>query len=151
MSINCSGPFSPAYWPTRDCRSKCSPSRLSETSWVSLSLAVHEKSSPGEFWNALDGRLKPGLQLELSLPLDVFAWVPTAPVAESIKLSMDRLAKPAMTGPQYPTLRRHRAGGALVMEGRPASDPDGTDGTDADPEPVSKPDGKAGADAGSGT
>jgi hypothetical protein len=119
------------------------PEQMSETSWVSLSLAAHEKSSPGEFWSALDGRLKPGLELELSLPLDVFAWVPTAPVAESINLSMDRLAKPAVKTSELPTLRRHRAGGALVMEGRPVS---GSGAPDASPNRARDP----GPDGGSG-
>jgi hypothetical protein len=122
------------------------PEQMSETSWVSLSLAAHEKSSPGEFWSALDGRLKPGLELELSLPLDVFKWVPTATPAESINLSMDRLAKPAVIGPQYPSLRRRRAGGSLVMEGRPA-DPESDRPT---AENGAKPDTAAGPDAGSG-
>ncbi|MDP9074097.1 MAG: DUF4255 domain-containing protein [Actinomycetota bacterium] len=102
------------------------PEQMAETSWVSLSLAAHEKNSPGEFWSALDGRLKPGLEIELSLPLDVFTWAPTAPMADSINLSLDRLTASNVTQSDKVPLRRHRAGGALVMEGRPVdpSEPD---------------------------
>jgi hypothetical protein len=89
---------------------------------VGISLAPYEKRVPGEFWSALDGRLKPGLQLELNLPFEVFAWQPTATPADSVNLSVGDLGvapAPAGDEPAPPVLRRRRSGGALVMEGRP--------------------------------
>jgi hypothetical protein len=97
---------------------------------VGVALAPYEKRVPGEFWSALDGRLKPGLQLELNLPVEVFEWQATAQPAEAVNLSVSRLsdrpapaADPATAEPVPPALRRRRAGGALVMEGRPDSSP----------------------------
>jgi Pvc16 N-terminal domain len=86
-----------------------------------LSLAPYDKHVPGEFWSALDGRLRPGLQMEISLPLEVFAWQPTATPAEAIGVSTAAIAPPPRPEavPSPGPLRRRRSGGALVMEGRP--------------------------------
>ena len=113
-----------------------------------LSLASAERRVPGDFWSALDGRLKPGLQVQVSLPVEVFAWQPTAPPAEQVQLSVDRRAhaatatkgRPATRGrsavsppagaapkgaapvpdetPEVTELTRRRRNGALVMEAR---------------------------------
>jgi hypothetical protein len=96
---------------------------------VNLSLASADKRVPGEFWSALDGRLKPGLQLEVSLPLEVFEWQSTATPAEEVTLRVDRLervgdlAAAGPAEPEPPALRRRRANGALVMEGRADASP----------------------------
>jgi Pvc16 N-terminal domain len=87
-----------------------------------LALAPYEKRIPGEFWSALDGRLKPGLQVEINLPFEVFAWKDTAPPAESVGVGVGRLPAPPSpaAGGQPPEkqFRRRRANGALLMEGR---------------------------------
>jgi hypothetical protein len=90
-----------------------------------LGLAPADTRVPGEFWSALGGRLKPGLQLVITLPVDVFEWRPTATPAESVAVSMDRHAPPADAGraPDF-SGRRRRTNGALVMEGRPAGAPE---------------------------
>jgi hypothetical protein len=85
-----------------------------------LKLATRDARMPNEFWSSLDGRLKPGLQIELSLPVEVFSWAPTAQPAESIGVDMDRLTPPPPPEPT-PQFRRRRANGALVMEGRPSA------------------------------
>jgi hypothetical protein len=89
---------------------------------VKVGLAAHEKGRPGEFWSALDGRLKPGIELEVTLPLEVFAWEPAGPPAESVTVVFGHAPAPATPPPQEQTrpLRRRRVSGALVMEGRPA-------------------------------
>jgi hypothetical protein len=102
------------------------PEALAETSWITMSLAAHEKRAPGEFWSALDGRLKPGLELELSLPLDVFTWQPTAVPIASVGVGLGRMTEgsPATgsgTGAESPpSFQRRRVNGALVIEGRAA-------------------------------
>jgi hypothetical protein len=91
-----------------------------------IALAPYDKRVPGEFWSALDGRLKPGLQLEVSLPMEVLAWRPAATVAESVGVALagiPREPSPSSIVPAGP-LRRRRAGGALVMEGRPDAETD---------------------------
>lgn len=107
------------------------PDDLKDSGWISLSLATHEKRAPGEFWSALDGRLKPGLEVELSLPMDVFTWQPTAPAAQQV--AVNTMLKTAPTaqgggadGGLQPLFRRRRLNGTLVMEGRtpdPADQP----------------------------
>ncbi len=99
------------------------PEALSGTSWISMALATHEKRAPGEFWSALDGRLKPGLELELSLPFEVFSWRPAAVPAESIGITISPMpglvtANSSAGADDGPPLRRRRVNGALVMEGR---------------------------------
>lgn len=97
------------------------PEQLVGTTWISMALAAHEKRAPGEFWSALDGRLKPGLELELSLPFEVFAWQPTAVPTESIGVGLGSMAAaPRVAADTGPLLRRRRVNGALLMEGRAA-------------------------------
>ncbi|MCU4186056.1 DUF4255 domain-containing protein [Acidiferrimicrobium sp. IK] len=95
-----------------------------------LTLATRDQRVPNEFWSSLDGRMKPGLQVEVSVPIEVFAWTATAIPAEEIGVNASRLAPaPARSGgdvPQPPVMRRRRSGSALVMEGRPgSSEPEG--------------------------
>jgi Pvc16 N-terminal domain len=111
------------------------PAELPRTSPVSLSLASEEARVPGEFWSSLDGRLKPGLQMVVSLPLEILSWVPAGPPVASVSVAHQHLAKaPAPKPAGSPTygkrgkavedgrlLRRRRSSGLLTMEGRPAS------------------------------
>jgi hypothetical protein len=104
------------------------PEQLEGISWISMCLARHEKRAPGEFWSALDGRLKPGLELELSLPLDVFTWEQAAPATESVGIALSPMSRDGRSGDSgadtdAPSLRRRRVNGSLVMEGRPAEVP----------------------------
>lgn len=92
-----------------------------------VSLAPPDTQVPGEFWSALDGRLKPGIQVTVSLPFDVFEWTPTATPAESVAVGLDALAPRRPPTPPAPTTRRRRINGALVMEGRPETAPESTD------------------------
>lgn len=93
-----------------------------------LGLAPYDKKVPGDFWSALDGRLKPGLQVQVTLPVEVFAWKPAAPPAESVGVTVHDLTADARREPEPPEalperpLRRVRRGGAVVMEGRPETD-----------------------------
>lgn len=117
-----------------------------------LSLAPGERRVPGEFWSALDGRLKPGLQLQVALPVEVFAWQSAAAPAEQVQLTVDPRIPPAKgsrsepqaggrpgetpaavtpedgtdapdNGPTAPDLTRRRRNGAIVMEARSSRKP----------------------------
>ena len=115
------------------------PRALAETPFVKLALASEETRVPGEFWSSLDGRLKPGLQVVVTLPVGAFEWVPAGPPATSVSVRAEPLARGATPGPKpekaegeteigdlprprrtgmHP-LRRWRRSGALTMEGRP--------------------------------
>jgi hypothetical protein len=67
------------------------PSQLATTSSLSLSLASEDARVPGEFWSSLDGRLKPGLQIVVSVPLEIFSWVPAGPPVASVSVASQRL------------------------------------------------------------
>jgi hypothetical protein len=104
------------------------PEALAETR-CGIALAPYDKRVPGEFWSALDGQPKPGLQLEVSLPFEVFDWSEAAPVARSVAASVVAVPAPAdeqagaLGRDRSVALRRRRASGSIVMEGRP--DPTG--------------------------
>ena len=93
-----------------------------------VTLASRDKRPPADFWSALDGRVKPGLQLAVTMPFDVFAWQPTATPAETISVTTDPLSRPGIPpageDPEQPVLRRRRANGALLMEGKRATGDD---------------------------
>lgn len=92
-----------------------------------LALEPPEHRMPGEFWSALGGRLKPGLQLRVTVPLPVFQWTPAAVPPESIDVGMEPMASaPAQrTAPAArwapadgTTPRRIRRSGVVTSEGR---------------------------------
>lgn len=63
------------------------PENLAGGTW-SLSLATDDRRLPNEFWSALGGSLKPGLQVQVTLPVEVFAWKATAAEAEQVSLTV---------------------------------------------------------------
>jgi len=115
------------------------PKPLQGSPFVKLALASEEARVPGEFWSALDGRLKPGLQVVVTLPVGAFEWVPAGPPATSVTVVprlMGTAAPADGPGAQKPApantdphrarlavhpLRRWRRNGALTMEGRPSA------------------------------
>jgi Pvc16 N-terminal domain len=117
------------------------PDRLAGTK-CGLSLAPADRRIPGDFWSALDGRLKPGLQLQVTLPIEVFQWQLAARPPEGVDLDLQRTTPgPAPSGgqrvtgtrrtpprsapePEAPAVRR--GSGSLVMEGRPPKKPAGS-------------------------
>jgi hypothetical protein len=116
------------------------PPQLPTSSSLSLGLASEEARVTGEFWSSLDGRLKPGLQLVVSIPLDIFGWVAAGPPARSVGVAAQRMgpavpdlgtARPGAgtlptgvaTGYE-PALRRKRSSGMLTMEGRSSNQQD---------------------------
>jgi Pvc16 N-terminal domain len=116
------------------------PPQLPTSSSLSLGLANEEARVTGEFWSSLDGRLKPGLQLVVSIPLDIFGWVAAGPPTTSVGVAPKRMghtvpdlgkATPRAGGPGdaapgcETALRRRRSSGTLTMEGR-SSDSQGT-------------------------
>ncbi len=68
------------------------PPQLPTSSSLSLGLASEEARVTGEFWSSLDGRLKPGLQLVVSIPLDIFGWVAAGPPTASVGVAAQRMS-----------------------------------------------------------
>ncbi len=123
------------------------PPQVPPSSPLSVSLASEESRVPGEFWSSLDGRLKPGLQVVVSLSLNVYDWAAAAAPPGEISLASSSMevapappgtrapggaevaprpgaltAGPAHAGGQsVPVFRRRRSSGVLTMEGRPAA------------------------------
>ncbi len=113
------------------------PPQLPTTSSLSLGLASEEARVTGEFWSSLDGRLKPGLQLVVSIPLDIFGWVAAGPPTASVGVAAQRMRQPPAdlgkarpTSVYEPALRRRRSSGALTMEGRPSNQHESSDQRD---------------------
>lgn len=142
--------------------------QLPTASSLSLGLASEEARVTGEFWSSLDGRLKPGLQLVVSIPLDIFGWVAAGPPTRSVGVAAQRMG-PALPdlgtagrggGPKIgvgngsePALRRRRSSGALTMEGRTSTGPASSEPASTEPastEPGTPPSasGPSGAQAG---
>ncbi|MDQ1395090.1 MAG: hypothetical protein QOG64_349 [Acidimicrobiaceae bacterium] len=104
------------------------PDAMDGTGTISLTLAASDERKPGDFWSALDGRLKPGLELQLTVPIDAFPWTPAGPPTDAIAIGVRPKPEPPIPEPTVPgrppggRLPRKRQGGTVVMEGRTASD-----------------------------
>jgi Pvc16 N-terminal domain len=130
------------------------PPQLPTASSLSLGLASEEARVTGEFWSSLDGRLKPGLQLVVSLPLDIFGWVAAGPPTRSVGVAAQRMG-PTLPDPgtigrgggpktrvgngHEPALRRRRSSGALTMEGRSSTEPASSEPASSGPAPSKAP------------
>lgn len=110
------------------------PDALHPEGIVTMSVAVMGDRKPGEFWSALDGRLKPGIELDVGVSVEIYPWVPAAPLTEALQLGVAPMLPPEDPEPAEaelaavgrPPLRRTRRNGALLMEGR-SDEPGGVD------------------------
>ena len=85
-----------------------------------IGLAPYDVRPPGELWTALGGAPRPAIQLEVSLPVEVFEWVERASPPEEIGARVrPREVEPPAAEPTGPGLTRRRSAGMVVMEGRP--------------------------------
>jgi hypothetical protein len=101
------------------------PAQLPRDGPLGLALASEGLRSPGEFWSALGGRLKPGLEMEVTVPIDVYAWTLASASAESLSLTSQRMQRRPRMGPAVattPRLPRRRTGTSTVVGGSTAQD-----------------------------
>ncbi len=108
------------------------PPALAESAWR-LILAGDQHRLPPSLWGGAPP--KPGLYVEVELAVDATGWQDRGVPVEEMRISVsDRFTHPAPVPEpdERPPLRRFRAGGALVMEGRlePRADGDTNAGTD---------------------
>jgi hypothetical protein len=111
------------------------PAQLPTASPLSLSLASEDARVPGEFWSSLDGRLKPGLQIVVSLPLEIFEWVPAGPPVQSVSVTsghVEQVPAQAMGGWPGRPLARPPATAAGTASG-PGAGPGEESQRDKDP------------------
>ncbi|MBV9099360.1 MAG: DUF4255 domain-containing protein [Frankiaceae bacterium] len=95
------------------------PAAMSENATIDLRLATRDTRKPDSFWGAIDGKLKTGIEIELTLPVDVFAWVPTAPEVTEITGNVSRKPAPEPApDPREGQVTRRRNSGSVVAEGR---------------------------------
>jgi hypothetical protein len=95
------------------------PAPLAGRTKIGMRLASTEERKPGDFWSALDGRLKPGLEVELAIPIEAFDWVAAGPPTDAVSIGVRRMAPETgdAAAAAKPPLRRTRQGGRVVMEG----------------------------------
>lgn len=95
------------------------PATMSELATIDIRLATRDTRKPDSFWGAIDGKLKTGIEIELTLPVDVFAWVPTAPEVTEITGNVSRRpAAEPVPDPMAGQVTRRRNSGSVVAEGR---------------------------------
>ncbi|MDQ1748199.1 MAG: hypothetical protein QOD07_2462 [Frankiaceae bacterium] len=95
------------------------PPTMSDLASIGLRLATRDTRKPDSFWGAIDGKLKTGIEVELTLPVDVFAWIATAPEVTEITGNVSRRPVPEPeTDPRAGQVTRRRNSGSVVAEGR---------------------------------
>jgi hypothetical protein len=98
---------------------------------VQLALAQREGRRPGDLWSSLDGRLKPGLEIEVTVPVVSQPWRLAPPPVERIA-GLVAPQPEAPTSEAHPRLTRTRreADGSLVTTPLGVADGD-ADGDEA--------------------
>jgi hypothetical protein len=95
------------------------PASMSELAFIGIRLASNDSRKPDSFWSSLDGKMKAGLEMELTLPVDAFAWMPTAPEVTEITGNVTRRpSKEAEAESSAAQVTRRRNSGSVVAEGR---------------------------------
>jgi hypothetical protein len=112
------------------------PELLGETDIILQLAAADDRGRPSDFWSALDGQLKPGLELRLILDVDAFDFEEAAPATSVIEAQLvsppaDPRGGPSQgfptppAGRRVPPTKRGRRGAAVVSEGIREPDPQG--------------------------
>src|SRR4051794_4221626 len=103
---------------------------------VRMALATSDRDTP-DFWSALDGRMKPGIEIDLTMAVDVLAPIPAGPPVRRAELGVVPVVSPppnaAAASNEVGTLRRSRQGGRLIAEGRAAVVRDSNGSDDSEP------------------
>jgi hypothetical protein len=98
------------------------PDELKDLAPILLELATSADRKPGDFSSTLDGQLKPGLEVRVTVEVDAFRFVEAGPPTEGIEYGLNRLPErrvpPATTLGDVPRPTRTRRGGSVVVEGR---------------------------------
>jgi Pvc16 N-terminal domain len=107
---------------TREVPAEYVPEQFAGLAPMTVELATSESRKPGDFVSVLDGQLKPGLEVRVSLEVDALQWLETGPPTEVIEIGVARDARddparmPAIEDRPRPVRRRRQ--GSVVMEGK---------------------------------
>ena len=107
---------------SREVPAEYMPEQLSGLASATIELATSESRKPGDFVSILDGQLKPGLEVRVSLEVDALRWQEAGQPVEVIDIGVVRAApdnvqrQPAKEDRPRPVRRRRQ--GSVVMEGR---------------------------------
>jgi hypothetical protein len=98
------------------------PDEFKNLAPILLDLATSADRKPGDFSSTLDGQLKPGLEVRVTLEVDAFGWTEAGPPTAAVEYGLNRLPEPR-TPPatrlgDTPRPTRTRRGGSVVVEGR---------------------------------
>ena len=98
------------------------PDEFEQKSPILLDIATSADRKPGDFSSTLDGQLKPGLEMRVTIEVDAYRWVEAGPPTEGIEYGMNRLPErrepPRTSLGDQPRAARVRRGGSVVVEGR---------------------------------
>jgi hypothetical protein len=110
------------------------PDGLQPSMPIHLGLAGGDERRASEFWSALGGQLKPGLNLQVSIAVEAFPWAPAGPRTATVEVSVrdktgDETADDPASGDRVGTAPgsgtittlRGRRHGAVVAEVKPES------------------------------
>lgn len=88
-----------------------------------LALSQRDGRRPGDIWSALDGRLRPSLELEVTVPLSA-GWAVAAPSVDRISgLVAPQPEKPEEApAPRRATVRRDEGGNLVASAAGPGGD-----------------------------
>jgi len=107
---------------SREVPAEYMPEQLVGLAAATIELATSESRKPGDFVSVLDGQLKPGLEVRVSLEVDALRWQEAGPPTEVIEIGVahatsERVPREPATEERLRVVRRRRQG-SVVMEGR---------------------------------
>lgn len=98
------------------------PDEFKHLSPILLEIASSEQRKPGDFSSTLDGQLKPGIEVRVTVEVDAFGWSEAGPPTDAIEYGLNRLPErrtpPKRTLGDEPRPARSRRSGSVVVEGR---------------------------------
>jgi hypothetical protein len=96
------------------------PDDFSNLAPILMEIPSSEQRKPGDFASTLDGQLKTGFELRVTIEVDAHSWTEAGPPTSAIEYGMNRLPDeaPAPTTLPPPTSPRTRRGGSVVVEGQ---------------------------------
>ena len=98
------------------------PEQVGGVGSISVELATSEQRKPGDFVSVLDGQLKPGLEVRVSLEVDALEWQAAGKRTDVVEVGLARAEPDAPRrtpkAEDQPRPVRRRRQGSVVMEGR---------------------------------
>jgi hypothetical protein len=100
------------------------PDEFEKLAPILLEVPSSDNRKPGDFASTLDGQLKPGIEVRVTVEVDAFGWTEAGPPTDAVEYGMNRLPERRTPSPNAPKIPdgarppRSRRGGSVVVEGR---------------------------------